>query len=102
MYAVLTRKVPACFEREGVSPSTAAGRQRILDDIGFACAALSTLRGVDASSLGLEQAIADLYGKGIDGASSNGGAAIGGRVSPRGAKIDAFLGSVSTGGGGRS
>lgn len=73
MFGVITRRVPACFEREGVSPSTAAGRQRILDDIGFACAALSTLRGVDASSLGLEQAIADIYGKGLmdgSGASS--------------------------------
>lgn len=72
MFAVITRKVPACFEREGVSPSTAAGRQRILDDIGFACAALSTLRGVDSSTLGLEQAIAEIYGKGIDGGSGGG------------------------------
>lgn len=67
MFTVITRKVPACFEREGVSPSTAAGRQRILDDIGFVCAALSTLRGVDASTLGLEQAIAERYGKPIGG-----------------------------------
>lgn len=72
MFAVITRKVPACFEREGVSPSTEAGRQRILDDVGFACAALSTLRGVDSSTLGLEQAIADMYGKGIDGGTSRG------------------------------
>lgn len=80
MFAVITRKVPACFEREGVSPSTAAGRQRILDDIGFACAALSTLRGVDSSTLGLEQAIAEIYGKGIDGSGSSGGSS-GGRGS---------------------
>lgn len=58
---MITRKVPACFEREGVSPATAAGRQRILDDIGFVCNALSTLRGVDATTLGLEQAITDRY-----------------------------------------
>eukprot|EP00752_Nemacystus_decipiens_P001861 g1793.t1 len=81
MFAVITRKVPACFEREGVSPSTAAGRQRILDDIGFACAALSTLRGVDSSTLGLEQAIAEIYGKGIDG---GGGGSGGGRGSSQG------------------
>lgn len=93
MFAVITRKVPACFEREGVSPSTAAGRQRILDDIGFACAALSTLRGVDASTLGLEQAIADLYGgKGLD---------IGGgsRRSPGAKKNSASPGSSITAGG---
>lgn len=63
IFVVITRKVPACFEREGVSPSTAAGRQRILDDIGFVCTDLSMLRGVDASTLGLEQAIADRYSK---------------------------------------
>lgn len=95
MFTVITRKVPACFKREGVSPSTAAGRQRILDDIGFACAALSTLRGVDASSLGLEQAIADLYGKG--GLDGGGSAVSGGRGSPR-AKDGAASGSVLTGG----
>lgn len=72
MFSVITRKVPACFQREGVSPATETGRQRILDDIGFACAALSTLRGVDSSTLGLEQAIADVYGKGLGG-SNNGG-----------------------------
>ncbi|CBJ32982.1 conserved unknown protein [Ectocarpus siliculosus] len=76
MFAVITRKVPACFQREGVSPSTAAGRQRILDDVGFACAALSTLRGVDSSTLGLEQAIAEIYGKGIDGTGGGSPAAV--------------------------
>lgn len=76
MFAVITRKVPSCFQREGVSPSTAAGRQRILDDVGFACAALSTLRGVDSSTLGLEQAIAEIYGKGIDGTGGGSPAAV--------------------------
>lgn len=74
MFVVITRKVPACFEREGVSPSTEAGRQRILDDIGFVCVALSTLRGVDASSLRLEQAIAEMYGKAMGGSGAMGGA----------------------------
>ena len=100
MFAAITRKVPACFQREGVSPSTEAGRQRILDDIGFACAALSTLRGIDSSTLRLEQAIGDLYGKGLGGTSNGMGGGSSGSVN-RGipaAGRDAALGAVASDG----
>lgn len=62
IFSLLNRKIPECFSKEGVAPATAAGRQRILDDTSFMATALSTLHGVDGSSLHLEEVMRVKYG----------------------------------------
>ncbi|CAM9617148.1 unnamed protein product [Discosporangium mesarthrocarpum] len=87
IFTLLNRKVPECFERDGMPPSTAAGRQRILDDVGFMANALRTLRGVDATALHLEQAFEARYGSkpGVAGSVTSGDGESGGGEQESGA-----------------